>query len=110
MAQLNYTEKETNYIVAEYTSEPTRETVDRLAQELNKSVKSIIGKLSREGVYRRQVYVTKLGDQPITKAEIVENIADLLSVPSEKLSGLDKTPKLALRYLEQTLRESNISS
>ena len=49
----NYTEAETAMMVGAYLDQPTRETVDNLAQELNRSTKSIIGKLSREGVYRR---------------------------------------------------------
>ena len=45
-----------------YGSNPTRQTVEELAEELNKSVKSVIGKLSREGVYQKSVYKTKTGE------------------------------------------------
>ena len=47
---MNYTEDQTKYMVDEYTNKPTRITVERLAKELDKTPKSIIGKLSREGV------------------------------------------------------------
>ena len=50
---VNYTEAQVKYMVAEYSANPTRETVENLADELEKSVKSIIGKLSREGVYKK---------------------------------------------------------
>ena len=53
---MNYTDEQTKYMVEEYTKKPSRITVERLAKELEKSTKSIIGKLSREGVYRRSVY------------------------------------------------------
>mgnify|MGYP003323897664 FL=1 len=52
---MNYTEDQTKYMVDEYTNKPTRITVERLAKELDKTPKSIIGKLSREGVYRGSV-------------------------------------------------------
>ena len=64
---VNYTEEQVSYMVKEYEASPTRDTVDALAEELNKSVKSIIGKLSREGVYKKTVYKTKTGEDPITK-------------------------------------------
>ena len=46
-------------MINQYNETPTRETVERLADELNKSIKSIIGKLSREGVYKKTEYLTK---------------------------------------------------
>ena len=55
----NYTEEQVQYMVDEYTAQPNRETVDKLAEKLNKSIKSIIGKLSREGVYQKAIYRTK---------------------------------------------------
>jgi hypothetical protein len=100
---MNYTPEQTEYIVSEYSNEPQRETVNRLSEELGKTVKSIIGKLSREGVYRREVYVTKMGQKPVTKIEIVENIAEALEMDGEELKGLDKTPKLVLKKLESKL-------
>ena len=87
-----------------YIDNPSRDTVDALAKELDKPVKSIIGKLSREGVYRREVYKTKTGETPITKIEIVYSIAHALELNPEQLIGLDKTPKQALKLLEETLQ------
>ena len=59
---VNYTEQQVQHMIEEYKNNPTRETVENLAEELNKSIKSIIGKLSREGVYQKTVYKTKTGD------------------------------------------------
>lgn len=103
---MNYTEETCNYICKEYKLCPTRETVNRLAKELDKPEKSIIGKLSKEGVYRRDVYVTKLGEKPRTKAEIVEDIATHLFLDSDNLKGLDKTPKTVLKILDLALQNS----
>ena len=99
----NYSESETAMMVGAYLDQPTRETVDKLAEELNRSTKSIIGKLSREGVYRREVYVSKTGESPITKVEIVNNIAEGLGVESKALAGLEKSPKASLRNLEKAV-------
>ena len=103
---MNYTPEQTEMMIERYTANPCREVVDQLADELEKSAKSIIGKLSREGVYQRQVYKTKAGDSPVTKAEIVANIAEAIGFTTEDLVGLDKTPKLVLKKLEKKLCES----
>ena len=97
---MNYTQDQTQYLIEEYQSKPTRITVDRLAKELNKSSKSIIGKLSREGVYQRNVYKTKACEMPVTKIEIVCEIAEALNLNQEALAGLEKAPKAALKALQ----------
>jgi hypothetical protein len=76
-------------------------TVENLAEELGKSTKSIIGKLSREGVYERAIYKNKSGDLPVTKAEICSNIAENLGIEIEYLAGLEKAPKSTLKALEE---------
>ena len=97
---MNYTEDSTAYIVNKYANEPSIKTVEKLAEELGKSTKSIIGKLSREGVYERAVYKNKNGVSPVTKAEICINIAENLGIEAEMLVGLEKSPKATLQALE----------
>jgi hypothetical protein len=100
---MSYTKEETEVLLQEYKANPTKETVEALSEKLNKSKKSIIGKLSREGVYRREVYRSKTGELPITKLEIVSQIATKLSLNEEALAGLEKSPKSALQELENAL-------
>ena len=102
---VNYTEEQVDYMVKAYSDQPTRETVNALADELNKSVKSIIGKLSREGVYKKTVYKTKTGEDPITKKELVEELASILDISANSIVGLEKSPKADLKNLVLTLRE-----
>ena len=97
---MNYTDEQTKYMVDEYTNKPTRITVERLAKELDKTPKSIIGKLSREGVYRRSVYKTKTGETPVTKTELVEELAYAFEVDPGVLAGLEKAPKQVLKILK----------
>ncbi len=96
---VNYTQDQVEYIVNQYRLNPTRETVEELAEELNKSVKSIIGKLSREGVYRKTEYTTKTGEKPVTKLELVEELAEKLELEDWELAGLEKAPKVALKNI-----------
>jgi hypothetical protein len=97
---MNYTDEQTTYIVAWYQQSPTMVTVQNLADELNKSPKSIIGKLSREGVYERAIYKNKSGEPPVTKTEICYSIAENLGLEVENLAGLEKAPKATLKALE----------
>ena len=96
---VNYTQDQVEYIVKQYRLEPTRETLEELAEELNKSVKSIIGKLSREGVYRKTEYTTKTGEKPVTKLELVTELAEKLALEDWELAGLEKAPKVALKNI-----------
>ena len=100
-----YTEKQVEHMIEAYTKTPTRETVEALAEDLDKSVKSIIGKLSREGVYKKTVYKTKTGESPETKKEIVENLAGLLNLEYIQVAGLEKSPKSALKILREAIHE-----
>ena len=100
----NYTQEQVQHMVEEYTAEPTRETVENLAEEMDKSVKSIIGKLAREGVYQKVVYKTKTGEDPITKKQLVTEIAELLVVDYIKIAGLEKAPKADLKRLHQEIK------
>ena len=55
---MNYSREMTEDMVGQYQAAPNRQTVAILANKYGKSEKSIIGKLSKEGVYKRAVYVT----------------------------------------------------
>ena len=68
---INYTSDMVSLMKDRYSANPTRETVEELAEELDKSIKSVIGKLSREGVYVAQPKVTKTGEPVVRKAELV---------------------------------------
>ena len=100
---VNYTQEQVEMMKQSYIDNPSRETVEKLSETLDKSIKSIIGKLSREGVYRREIYKTKTGELPVTKVEIVSDIADNLGIEVESLSGLEKAPKATLKKLKEAL-------
>lgn len=103
----NYTEKQVEYMVQAYQIDPNRDTVEALALEMEKSIKSIIGKLSREGVYQKAIYKTKTGEIPITKEQLIKGIAELLGIESSKIMGFEKAPKQDIKYLHTTLEGRN---
>lgn len=70
----NYTDEMVSEMVEAYNANPTRETVDQLAEDLGKTTRSIIAKLSREGVYQAQPRTTKSGEPVVSKTELVSQI------------------------------------
>ena len=101
----NYTDEQVDLMVKNYVAEPNRETVDGLAILFDKSIKSIIGKLSREGVYQKAIYKTKSGEVPMTKHEIINNMAIFLEIDSSKIMGLEKAPKQDIKYLYEVVNK-----
>lgn len=96
----NYTEEQTQHMIKVYQDKPDRETVDDLATELGRTVKSVIGKLSREKVYRKVEYKTKRGEKPETKLQMTEHIAGMLQGDANRLETLTKASKQELLYLK----------
>lgn len=86
---VNYTPEMTSEIVSAYVAEPTKETVEALATQFGKTARSIVAKLSREGVYVKAAPVKNV-EKRVTKAEQIEALAEKLGVPSEKLESLEK--------------------
>ena len=103
MKNVNYSEEVTATIVAAYAANPTMQTVRDLAEIYEKTTKSIIGKLSREGVYQKSSYTTKTGNKPVTKVELVTQLADYLQVELDSIAGLEKSPKAALQKVLDVL-------
>jgi hypothetical protein len=93
---VNYTPEATKEIVATYTANPTKETVTSLATKFGKTSRSIVAKLSREGVYKKAEYVAKNGEKPETKESKVERVAKAIGTTAEKLGGLESATKSAL--------------
>ena len=74
MATANYTEQQTKEMVAKYEAAPTRDTVEAIAEQFGKNTRSVIAKLSREGVYKAQPRTTKSGEPVVLKQELVDSI------------------------------------
>ena len=97
---MKYTKEITDKLVHDYRSGLT---VDQLAETLQVPSRSIIAKLSSLGVYQRKVYTNKRGELPQKKSEIIERLATLLEVDSERLESLEKVNKTVLLLIETKL-------
>ena len=101
----NYTDEMVATMTEQYVANPTRDTVDALARQFGKTTRSIIAKLSREGVYVAQPRTTKTGEPIVSKNEIVNDIASLLQVEVDDIASLEKATKIDLKNLMSRLSE-----
>jgi len=97
-----YTKRETELLLKMHSEEAT---MAEMCVALNKTRKSVIAKLSKEGVYEKTGYRDKTGAVPENKIEIVHEIESYLG--SESLLGLEKTPKLVLKKLRNYIRDTS---
>jgi hypothetical protein len=96
----NYSAETTAKLALAYAE---NKDTDSLAVQFGKSSRSIIAKLSRMGIYVKPEYTTKTGDTPISKEEIVANIATLIDANVETLESLEKANKTALQTIYDAL-------
>ena len=100
---VNYTAEQTAQIVGAYTA---GESVESIAQGLGKSVRSIVAKLSREGVYKKKEYKTKTGESVVKKDAHADAIGAILGLPENDVESLTKANKAALRAIFEALASS----
>jgi response regulator RpfG family c-di-GMP phosphodiesterase len=105
MASKNYTDEMVSAMVKQYEAEPTLDTVATLAQDFGKTTRSIIAKLSREGVYKAQPRTTKTGEPVVRKDELVAEIATMLGIDDSTIATVSKATKADLKNLVQRLSE-----
>ena len=93
----NYTDEMVASMTEAYQANPSRETVDNLASQFGKTTRSVIAKLSREGVYVAQPRTTKTGEPVVSKAQFVTAIEAHLNteMPTLVKSGKQDLAKLA---------------
>jgi len=94
----NYTPEQTAQLVEQYNSGIT---VESLAETFGKSVRSIVAKLSREGVYKKKEYVSKTGESPVAKDTLADKIGVLCRLSVPETESLTKANKTALQKILQ---------
>jgi hypothetical protein len=100
---VNYTAEQTQQIVADYQAGVAVETI---AQNLGKSVRSIVAKLSREKVYVAKAYASKTGEKPVKKDAHADAIGAILRLPENDIESLTKANKSALKAIFDALANS----
>ena len=105
MASKNYSDEMVARMVEDYQANPNMDTVKTLAQAFGKTTRSIIAKLSREGVYKAQPRTTKTGEPVVRKDELVAEIATMLGIDDSTIATVSKATKADLKNLVQRLSE-----
>lgn len=97
-----YTDEELELIQSEYSANPTRQTVDILADQLNKPFRSIIAKLTAMGIYQPPARTSKTGDPVVRKEDLAKEIGEWFGI---EVPTLAKTGKLELIKLHKALSD-----
>ena len=105
MASKNYTDEMVSQMVENYQEQPSMDTVHELAQAFGKTSRSIIAKLSREGVYKAQPRTTKTGEPVVRKDELVAEMATILGIDEATIASVAKATKTDLKNLVNRLSE-----
>lgn len=100
---VNYTPEQTVQMVADYTAGVSVETI---AQNLGKTVRSVVAKLSREKVYKAKTYVSKTGEPVVKKDAHADAIGAILRLPENDIESLTKANKSALKAIFDALANS----
>lgn len=95
-ASSNYSQEVIDSMVAEYTANPTRETVDSLSQATGKPVRSIISKLSALGVYVKAEKAAKKAEPVVKKEVFVAELQEKLGIELKSFNNMTKTDIEAL--------------
>lgn len=93
VAPVNYTAEQTAALLADYTAGVS---VADLAAAFGKTTRSIVAKLSREGVYKKKEYVTKTGEAVIKKDALADKMAKVFDLTEAEADSLTKANKTAL--------------
>ena len=101
----NYTPEQTQQIVQFYQD---GQSVEMIAEAVGKSVRSVVAKLSREGVYKAKSYVSKTGEKPVKKDVVADEIAAILLLTEAETESLTKANKTALAKILAAVRWSAV--
>ncbi len=109
--KVNYTPEQTAQAVEMYVATPTKATVEKIAELLGKSVRSVTAKLSRElkgteTPYKAEPVMAKDGKPVQKKSELADAIGAVLKMTENEISGLAGSPKTALQKIFSALANS----
>jgi hypothetical protein len=100
---VNYTPEQTQKIINDYQNGVS---VEIIADNLGKTVRSIVAKLSREKVYIKKEYKSKTGETPVKKDIHADAIGAILRLPENDIESLTKANKNALKAIFEALANS----
>lgn len=108
----NYSVEQTAELKAAYVAvrelgeDARKAVVDTFAAKFGKGARSIVAKLSREGVYVAKTYTAKTGEKPVKKDAHADAIGAILGMNENDTSSLAKANKTALVKIFSALANS----
>lgn len=96
---VNYTPEQTKAVVEAYKAGAS---VEAIAAEQGKSTRSVVAKLSREGVYVAKAKAK--GAAAPRKAELITEIAHAIGTNEELIESLEKATREALELIAKAVR------
>ena len=90
-AVVNYTEEMTAKVVADYQAGVA---VEAIAESVGKTVRSVVAKLSREGVYKAKA--APAGKARELKANLAAKVVEAANLPADTAEELQKLTKQTL--------------
>ena len=112
--EVNYTPEQTQTMLADYkamlesgfSAEANKAVVEALAVKFGKATRSIVAKLSREGVYQKAERLTKTGEKVEKKDQTADAIGKVLNMTEPEIESLTKANKTALKKIFAALANS----
>ena len=99
-----YTAEQTAELTAAYVANSSQETVEQFAEKFGKSVRSIVAKLSREGIYKKKEYVSKTGEKPVKKEAMADEFQQIFGLTESEADSITKANKTALKKILDFVR------
>jgi len=93
---LNYSPEQTAKMSADYAAGIS---VEEIALEMGKTIRSVVAKLSREKVYVAKSYVSKTGASVVKKDTVADAIGERLGFTEAETESLTKANKTALQKI-----------
>lgn len=75
-------------------------SVEEIALKIDKPVRGVRSKLGSMGIYIKKDYVSKSGNRPVKKRELIDRLIPVLKISPEEADCLEKLTK---RVLERIL-------
>ena len=104
---VTYTQEQTAELRDAYLADSSQATVDAFAEKFGKSVRSIVAKLSREGIYKKKEYVSKTGEKPVKKEEMADEFQTIFGLTESEADSITKANKTALKKILDFVRVSD---
>lgn len=108
-AKTAYTAEQTAELLSVYDPAAEKDVRDAVVQDMaekfGKSVKSVIAKLSREGVYKKAERVRKDGTAVVKKEDLATKIGELVGLSEGEADSLAKATRSGLVKILDALQE-----